>query len=62
MGHRVKDLVSALQRLRSLVWCGFDPWPGNVCVLPVQPNNKGCVFFSWLCGGMHKNTPNQGVD
>ena len=25
----VKDLALSLQRLGSLLWCGFEPWPGN---------------------------------
>ena len=29
----VKDLVLSLQWLRLLLWCGFDPWPWNFCVL-----------------------------
>ena len=29
MAQRVKDLASSLQRLRSLLWRRFDPWPGN---------------------------------
>ena len=26
--------------LRSLLWCGFDPWPGNFCMLQAWPANK----------------------
>ena len=33
VAHWVKDSVLSLQWLRSLLWCGFDPWPGNVHVL-----------------------------
>ena len=25
----VKDLALSLQQLCLLLWCGFDPWPGN---------------------------------
>ena len=24
----------------SLLWHGFDPWPGNFFMLPVQPKKK----------------------
>ena len=41
----VKDPVLSLQRLRSLLWCGFDPWPGNFCIplacFPPRPPKKG---------------------
>ena len=36
----VKDLALSLQGLGLLLWCGFDPWPGNVHVLQVQPKKK----------------------
>ena len=36
MAERVKDLMS-LQWPRSLLWCGFDPWPGNFHMLWEQP-------------------------
>ena len=29
MAQQVKDLVSLLQWLGSLLWCGFDPWLGT---------------------------------
>ena len=34
--QRVKDLVL------SLLWpgCSFSPWPGNFCMLQVQPKKK----------------------
>ena len=34
MAQWVKDLVL------SLLWCRFDPCPGNFCVLWVQPEKK----------------------
>ena len=48
----VKDSVLSLQRLRSLLWHKFDPWPQNFCIRWVQPKKKkkkkkkmiGCVF------------------
>ena len=36
----VKDLVLSLQQLRSLLWCGFHPWPRNFCMLWVQPKKQ----------------------
>ena len=24
----------------SLLWLGFDPWPGNFCMLQAQPKKK----------------------
>ena len=27
--QQVKDPTLAWQGLKSLLWCGFDPWPGN---------------------------------
>ena len=36
----VKDLVLSLLWLRSLLWCRFDPWPGNFCMPQVWPKEK----------------------
>ena len=33
----IKDPALSLQRLRSLLWHGFDPWPRNLHMLWVQP-------------------------
>lgn len=33
-GSRVKDLVLLL------LWCWFDPWPGNGCMLWAQPKER----------------------
>ena len=30
MAEQVKDLALSLQRLRSLLWCRFHPWPGEL--------------------------------
>ena len=30
MAQQVKDLALSLQQLRSLLWCRFSPWPGNL--------------------------------
>ena len=35
--QRVKDLGLLL------LWCGFDPWPGNFCILWVRPKTKNSV-------------------
>ena len=39
----VKDLALSLQQLRLLLWCGFDPWPGNFYMLQVWPKCF-CLF------------------
>ena len=31
MAQQVKDPALSLQRLWSLLWRRFDPWPGNSC-------------------------------
>lgn len=33
MAQWVKGLVWLWQRLSSLLWHGFNPWPGNFCRL-----------------------------
>ena len=42
VAQHVKDPALSQQWLESLLWCGFDPWPGNVCMLQVQtkPNKQ----------------------
>ena len=30
----VKDVALSLLWLGSLLWHGFDPWPGNFCIAP----------------------------
>ena len=37
MAWWVKDPVLKLQQLRSLLWQGFDPWPGNLFMLHGGP-------------------------
>ena len=39
-GLAVKDLALTLLWLRLLLWCRFDPWPGNFHMLWVQPQKK----------------------
>ena len=36
----VKVPALSLQRLGSLPWCGFDPWPRNFHMLWAQPKKK----------------------
>ena len=33
MAQWLKDPVLSLLWLGSLLWCGFNPWPGNFCML-----------------------------
>ena len=40
MAQSVGHLALCLQQLRSLLWLRFDLWPGNFCVLWVQPKKK----------------------
>ena len=35
-----EDPSLSLQWLKSLLWCGFSPYPGNVHMLQVQPKKK----------------------
>ena len=57
----------------SLLWCRFDPWPGNFCMPQVWPKKKKVKFpefenhskslspppSSWLCL-RHAEVPGQG--
>ena len=36
----VQDLAFSLQQLEWLLWCRFDPWPGDFYMLQVQPKKK----------------------
>ena len=40
-GLAVSDPVLLFLCLRSLLWCGFDPWPGNSYMPQVQPKKEG---------------------
>jgi len=33
----IRNLALSLLCLGLLLWCGFDPWPGNFCTPQVQP-------------------------
>ena len=41
VAQKVKDLVVSLQQLRSLLWYGFNPWPGNFHMPQVWPKKMG---------------------
>ena len=40
VAQRVKDLALSLLGLGSLLWCRFNPWPGNSRMLWVRPKKK----------------------
>lgn len=40
MAQRVKDPALSLQQLGSLLWCGFDPRPGNSHMLQAWPKER----------------------
>lgn len=45
----VKDLEVSLEKLRSLLWYGFDLWPGNFLMLWVWPKSaKYTLYFKKL--------------
>ena len=39
VAQQVKEPALSLQQLGSLLWHGFDPWPGNFCMLQLQSKN-----------------------
>ena len=46
MAQQVKDAMLSLLQLRSLLWCGFDPWPRNFHMLLAWPKRKKKVIIS----------------
>ena len=40
MAEQVKDLILSLFWLGTLLWCRFDPWTGNFCMLWAWPQKK----------------------
>ena len=38
--QQVKNLALSLQQLGSLLWHGFDPWPGKFFMLQAQPKKN----------------------
>ena len=40
MAQQVKDPALSLPWLRMLLWCGFDSWPGNFCIMQAQTKKK----------------------
>ena len=43
--QQVKDLALSLQRLRLLLWHGFDPWAREFCMPPGGSKKKNPTFF-----------------
>ena len=56
MAQQLKDLAL------SLLWHGFDPWPGNFCVPWVWPQQN--FFFGLFLGPhpRHMEVPRLGID
>ena len=46
----VKDLAFLLQQLRSLLSCGFDPWPRNIHMPGVHPKKPLKVELLYVPG------------
>lgn len=44
MAQWVNDPVLSLLRFGSLQWRGFDPGPGNFCMLQAQPKKSLCIM------------------
>ena len=38
--QQARDSALSQQWLGSLLWCGFDSWPRNFCLLWVQPEKE----------------------
>lgn len=47
VAQQVKDPVFSLLWLRSLLWLGFDPWPGNFCTAKKKVGNVVGRKFLW---------------
>lgn len=48
MPQQVKDPVLPLQQLGSLLWYGFDTWPGDVhWPVAEAKKNQSCEFFGF---------------
>lgn len=55
VAQQVKDPVFSLLWLRSLLWLGFDPWPGNFCTAKKKVGNV--VGRKFLGGGTFSEKP-----
>ena len=44
----VQNLVFSLLWLRSLLWHGFDPWPGKFCISQAQAKENSFVAPSFI--------------
>ena len=47
--QQVKGLTLSLQRLRSLLWQGFSPWPGNFHMPWAWPKRGGGLNKHLFC-------------
>lgn len=59
VAQQVKDPVFSLLWLRSLLWLGFDPWPGNFCTAKKKVGNVVGRKFLWGRGRSLKNPYSQ---
>lgn len=59
-GLVVKDSALSLLWLRSLLWLGFDPWPGNFCMSRARPNVYICIYVGRK-SEEDDNTPESGT-
>ena len=50
VAQQVKDLALSLQRLGSLPWHGFSPWPRNFHMAQEQPKQKYTKIYLLYVG------------
>ena len=48
-----KDPALSWQWLRSLLWCRFDPWPGNIHKPQAQPKKQTKKSLFWIGERIH---------
>ena len=53
-GLVVKHSALSLLWLGLLLWHGFDPWPGNLCLLRVQPKKEN-ILPSFLSSSLSRS-------
>ena len=56
MAQWIKDLSLSLLWLWLLLWCGFDPWPGNFRMLPKEKRKEKEKKGKENCGGKERDT------
>ena len=56
--QQVKDLALSLQRLRLLLWHGFDPWAREFCMPPGGSKKKPHIFFKGDGKGKSRKSKN----